>query len=70
LIASRFPFPHRGPDLADSDVLRAYRTGDAPSLPDSDKRYLADELKRVSEAIGLLVQVMKKLDARMIAHGF
>jgi hypothetical protein len=55
--------------MADTDVLRAYKVGDVPTLPDSDKRYLAEELKRVSQAIGLLVQTMKKLDARLIAHG-
>jgi len=56
--------------MADTDVLRPYRVGDAPSMPDSDRRYLADQLKLVSEAIGLLVQTVKKLDARMIARGF
>lgn len=55
--------------VADTDNLRAYRVGDAPSLPGSDRRYLADELKRVAEAIGLLIQVAKKLEARMAAHG-
>ena len=55
--------------MADTDVLRPYRVGDAPSLPDSDRRYLADQLKLISEAIGLLVQTSKKLEARMKAHG-
>jgi hypothetical protein len=55
--------------MADTDVLRPYRVGDVPTLPGSDKLYLAAELKRVSEAINLLVQTAKKLEARMTAHG-
>jgi hypothetical protein len=55
--------------MADTDVLRPYKVGDVPALPDGDKLYLAQELKRISQAIGLLVQTMKKLEARMVAHG-
>ena len=55
--------------MADTDRLRTYKVGEVPSLPGSDKRYLADELKRVSETINLLVETMKKLEARMAAHG-
>jgi len=46
--------------MADTDKLRTYKVGEVPSLPGSDKRYLADELKRISEAIGLLVQTAKE----------
>lgn len=55
--------------MADTDVLRPYTAGDTPTLPGSDKLYLQAELKRISEAIKLLVQVSKKLEARMTAHG-
>jgi hypothetical protein len=55
--------------MADTDVLRPYKVGDVPSMPDGDKLYLADELKRVSQAIGLLVQTMKKLEARLVGGG-
>jgi hypothetical protein len=55
--------------MADTDTLRPYRVGDAPSMPDSDRRYLADQLKLISDSIGLLVAVAKKLEARMKAHG-
>jgi hypothetical protein len=55
--------------MADTDALRTYAVGGAPSLPDSDKRYYADELAKVSKAIGLLVQTMKKLEARMVLGG-
>ena len=46
--------------MADTDVLRPYKVGDVPTLPGSDKLYLAAELKRISEAIGLLVQTAKE----------
>jgi hypothetical protein len=55
--------------MADTDRLRDYRVGDNPTLPGSDKRYLQDELRRISDAIGIVVEVMKKLEARMVAHG-
>lgn len=55
--------------MADTDALKNYRVGDAPSLPNSDKLYLAEQLKQVSIALNLLVQVAKKLEARMAAHG-
>lgn len=55
--------------MADTDKLRAYKVGDVPTLPGSEKRYLAEELKRVSIAIGLLVETMKKLEARMVVGG-
>lgn len=55
--------------MADTDKLRAYRVGNVPTLPDSDRRYYAEELKRVSDAIGLLIETMKKLEARMTSHG-
>jgi len=55
--------------MADTDVLKQYRVGDPPTLPGSDKLYLSEELKRISAAINLLVQVAKKLEARMTANG-
>lgn len=55
--------------MADTDVLKNYRVGDAPTLPNSDKLYLSEQLKQISITINLLVQVAKKLEARMVAHG-
>lgn len=55
--------------MADTDALRPYKRGDAPTFPDSDRRYLQDELRRVQESIGIMTEVMKKLEARMTAHG-
>lgn len=55
--------------MADTDKLREYRVGDVPSLEGSEKLYLAEELKKVSQALNLLVQVSKALEARMAAHG-
>jgi hypothetical protein len=67
--AQVLPFP-RKILLADTDVLKNYRVGDAPTLPNSDKLYLSEQLKQISQAVNLLVQVAKKLEARMAAHGF
>ena len=53
--------------MADTDKLRGYKVGDVPTLPGSDKRYLAEELKRASIAIGLPVETTKKLEARIAA---
>jgi hypothetical protein len=55
--------------LADTDALRGYRRGDAPSLPESDKQYLSDQLDAIAKALAQFVVVMKKLEARMVAHG-
>jgi hypothetical protein len=53
--------------MADTDKLRAYKVGDTPTLPGSDKRYLSEELKRVSVAINLLVETLKKIEVRVQA---
>jgi hypothetical protein len=55
--------------MADTDALKNYVVGDAPSLPGSDKLYLQAQLKLIQTALNLIVQVMKKLEARMTAHG-
>lgn len=53
--------------MADTDLIRPYKVGNAPSLPDSDRRYLADELQRVSQAIGSLTEAMQSLELRIEA---
>lgn len=55
--------------MADTDSLRPYKVGDPPTLPDGDQRYLAAELQRISQSVGSIIQTMKKLEARMTAHG-
>lgn len=55
--------------MADTDALRPYTRNDAPTIPGSEQRYLSEELKKVQGAIGLLISTMKKLEARMTAHG-
>lgn len=55
--------------MADTDRLRSYKVGDVPTLPGSDKLYLAEELKRVSVTVNLLVETMKKLEARLVLGG-
>lgn len=53
-----------------TDVLRPYKPQTKPSLPDSEDRYLPTELQRISNTLEQIIQVMKQLDARMVAHGF
>uniref|UniRef100_E6VL31 Uncharacterized protein n=1 Tax=Rhodopseudomonas palustris (strain DX-1) TaxID=652103 RepID=E6VL31_RHOPX len=55
--------------MADTDTLKQYNVGNPPTLPNSDKLYYAEELRKVQLCIGLLIGVMKKLEARMTAHG-
>lgn len=55
--------------MADTDTLKQYNVGNPPTLPNSDKLYYAEELRKVQVCIGLLIGVMKKLEARMTAHG-
>lgn len=55
--------------MADTDALRQYTVGNSPTLPNSDKRYLADQLTQVSQSLNTIVRVMKQLEARMTAHG-
>lgn len=52
-----------------TDVLRPYKPQTYPSLPGSQELFVATELGRVAAAITQIIQVMKQLDARMVAHG-
>lgn len=54
--------------MADTDSIRPYRASDDPTLPDNG-RYLSQELQRIQNSIAQIVVVMKKLEARMAAHG-
>ena len=49
--------------------LREYRVSAPPVLPGSERLYLAEELRRISQAIGLLVEAARKLDERLSANG-
>jgi hypothetical protein len=55
--------------MADTDVLKQYRVGDAPTLPGSEKPYLTEQLRQISQGLNLAVAVLKKLEARLAAHG-
>lgn len=52
-----------------TDVLQTYQPQDFPSLPGSQARYLPTELRRISNTIAQIIQVMKELDTRMVAAG-
>lgn len=51
--------------MPDTDLLRPYKVGEVASLPGSEQLYLANELQRVSQAIGTLTDVLKLLEARI-----
>lgn len=55
--------------MADTDSLRAYKPQDYPTLPGSQERFIPNELQRLSNSITQLIEVMKKLEARMAAAG-
>jgi len=46
-------------------TLREYRVGAPPVLPGSEKIYLAEELRRISQAITLLVEAVRKIEERL-----
>lgn len=52
-----------------TDVLLPYKPQDFPTLPGSAERYLPRELQRISNTLNQIVQVMKQIDARLVAHG-
>lgn len=64
--------------MAQSDVLKPYipaqypqaRATQVPTQIDSAamQRWLTDEVNKLRVDIGLLVQVVKQIDARLIAH--
>jgi hypothetical protein len=37
--------------MADTDNVRGYRVGNPPVLPDGDRRFLVEELQKVSQAL-------------------
>lgn len=52
----------------DTNKLVGYQPGNVPALGD-DKRYLANELAKIQNAIASLVAVAKLFEARMNANG-
>lgn len=56
--------------MAQSGALKAYSPRSLPLIEDPDAltKYLSDELARIDRSISLLIQVVKQIDARLIAH--
>jgi hypothetical protein len=52
-----------------TSVLKPYQPQPKPTLPDSADRYVPNELLRIASAFTQIIQVMKELDARLIAGG-
>lgn len=54
--------------MADTDKLRPYKRGTPPTLPD-DGKFIAQQLTKIEQALGTVGDVLKALEARMVAHG-
>lgn len=50
-----------------SSVLKAYNPLPYPQIAGADPKYWTEQLRQISVAINLLVQVTKQIDARLIA---
>jgi hypothetical protein len=55
--------------MAQSDVLRSYKPSSQPTIDGGDQKFLEKELQKISQAIALLTQVVKQIDARCVANG-
>lgn len=53
----------------ESDILKDYVQAKQPELPNGDVLYLRKELQKVARSISLLNEVVKQIDARLVAHG-
>lgn len=53
----------------DTAKLLAYTPKAYPTLDGGEERFISDELSKVQNAIGKLVQVVKLLEARMNTNG-
>jgi hypothetical protein len=51
----------------DTDVLRPYQPGSAPSIEGGQERYIAREFAKLAQSIALLAQVMVSLEERIVA---
>lgn len=55
--------------MADTDALRPYKRSSTPVIPGGEARYQSDELKKIETVVASIVNVMKKLEARLVAGG-
>jgi hypothetical protein len=53
----------------DSDVLKKYQPRSYPTIEAGIPKFTKEELQRISTTVDLLVDVLKKLDTRCVAHG-
>ena len=49
--------------------LQVYTRGPQPSLPESQLRYLQDELRKLEKMLLTVVDALQELEARMSSHG-
>jgi hypothetical protein len=55
--------------MADADALRSYRRGPSPTLDGGDREYFIRELESIERSFTTVIAVIKKLEARLVAHG-
>lgn len=55
--------------MADTDVLRAFVPAPYPTIEDPDgiKRYFASQDKKIAQTLTTVIEVLKKLEARIEA---
>lgn len=53
--------------MADTDILRAFKRDEPPSIPGSEARYLDEQLKRIEVLLANIITVAKKQEARIVA---
>jgi hypothetical protein len=51
----------------DTDALRPYQPGPAPSIEGGRDRYVARELAKLSQSIALISEVLVLLEERIVA---
>jgi hypothetical protein len=54
--------------MADTDKLRSYKRATPPALPDNG-RYIAEQLRQIEDTLVTVAEVLKALEARLVAHG-
>ena len=49
--------------------LQDYARSPQPALPESQTRYIQEELRKLEQTLKTVTEALKQLDARLTAHG-
>lgn len=55
--------------MADTDRLITFTPSSYPSIPGGETRYLVDADRRIAQSLASITECLKRLEARMVAHG-